>query len=122
MALRGLGFHGSVGSWLPGRWIDPAGPGVRGADIQPQFLGGRDDTTGPIKDGMELVLVGLGVVALTSDPGSVRPLLAGAPVDAELLGRRGHSSQTLYCGKEILPLGTGMGLLMTLAARTGLGC
>ena len=63
---------------------------------------------------MELFLVGLGVLALAPDPGSVRPLLAGAPVDAEFLGRLGDSSQARHGCKEILPLGTRMGLLQTL--------
>jgi hypothetical protein len=53
-------------------------------------------------------------ITLTPDPGSVRSLLAGAPIDAGLLGRRGDSSQVRHGGKEILSLGTRMGLLMTL--------
>ena len=57
---------------------------------------------------MELVLVGLGVLAMTPDPGSVRPLLTGASVQAQLIGSRGDTSQPRHCGKEILPLGAGM--------------
>jgi hypothetical protein len=63
---------------------------------------------------MELILLGLGVLALAPDPGGVRPLLAGTPVQPEFLGRRGHGSQTGNGGEEILSLGTGMGLLLTL--------
>lgn len=79
--------------------------------FSPQFPGCRHDVAGPIKDGTELFLLGLGVLALAPDPGSVRPLLAGTPVQSELPSRLDDSSQERQGGKRILPLGPAMGLL-----------
>ena len=78
--------------------IDPAGPRVRGADIQPQLPGRGHDAAGPVKDGMELIPLGLGVLALAPDPGSIRPFLAGTPIDAEFLGRRGDRMRAALNG------------------------
>ncbi|WP_345046098.1 hypothetical protein [Arthrobacter methylotrophus] len=92
---------------------------MRGADVQSQLLGGRCDGAGPVQNGIEVVLVRLAVLALRPDPGGVRPLLARAPVDAELLSRGGDSSQTRNGGQEILSLRTGVGLLGTLPRFPG---
>ncbi|WP_139205088.1 hypothetical protein [Arthrobacter sp. OV608] len=96
--------------------MDPAGPGVRGRDIQPHFPRCRHDAAGPIKRGIELFLLSIGVLALTPDPGSVRPLLAGTSVDTDFLSRRGDSSQARHGGQEFLLLRTAMGLLGTFTA------
>jgi hypothetical protein len=67
---------------------------MRGADVQAQLLGRPGDAAGPVQNGIDVALVRLAVLALRPYPGSVRPLLAGTPVDAELLSRLGDSSQT----------------------------
>ena len=87
---------------------------MRGADIQPLLPGPGHDAAGPVKDGMELIPLGAGVPALAPDPGSLRPFLAGTPIDAKFLGRRSESSRTCHGGQKLLSLGRGMGLLWTL--------
>lgn len=114
VASRRISPHDFYGPWSsPGR-IAPAGPVMRGADVQSQLLGRSGDGASPVLNGKEVVHILLAVVARRPDPGSVRPLLARAPANAELLGRRGNTSQPLNGGKEILSLRTGMGLLGTL--------
>jgi len=92
---------------------------MRGADVQSQLLGRPGDAAGPVQNGIDVALVRLAVLALRPYPGSVRPLLAGTPVDAELLSRLGDSSQTRYGGQEILSLRTRMRLLLTLPEGPG---
>lgn len=114
MTLRRSRLPGSYGpKSSPGR-IDLAGPVMRGADVQSQLLGRRNDGAGPVQNGIRVILVRLAALVLRPDPCSVRPLLAGTPVDTELLSRLGDSSQPRHGGQEILSLRTGTRLLLTL--------